>query len=955
MENAPQRSGTRAHFEGVLIMTDHASESAQSSAPSSRWTGLVRTVRPTLVVAVGGTGASAAKIARKRMTEILGPEAPRTHFVAFRALDTAAQDSREPRFVDHAEYIYLGGFNAQSVIADIVEGHAFPHWKRWLPPRLDFQQVAFGAGGIRPIGRLCYFYHRRLVETAIHEALATITDAEQALSFHQEHGVKVALEAGIDIHLICSVCGGTGSGMFLDLAFDLRQWAEQHTPQAITVTGHLVLPEAFRSKAVSFKALEANAYVALEELDRFMNASSADAWTVEHEQDQPSKSWRSPFDHCYLLSGLQQGATSDVDTLTSVIGEALTLLTFSQVGQKVSEGVINMAGQRKSTRDARGRLCCYSSYGVLGLEIPWDLLGQNLSPKLAERVRARFEGTNPVSDDEIETEVSNFLERFSFRTRYIENTVPETPFDQVSVAQTLSAYRKKLDHSLVRATISETAQAGRREIERLSSELSKNDIWISREIEQYLNARAADWLLDRPEGLKGYVQLVQEIIAALRRFGQELGRSAQEAGQRAQDTQDTAEAFERGDITVTGKTPEERLRKSRDKWQSHRKQKAREHIFQSQAIRLARLSDSLDRRLGNRWQNVLESFLKLRFPEAISERSFYRSRRALAAICPLRFFAGRLEAIQGDVVDIALQRLLTDITTWDGDRIGDLEERVFRECADAVRLRLGQEWRECDQLLTDHYSHSNTEYDDAVGAFLQRAAANWEVHQSYALRGNIMEIPAVGAESSTRFYQRLQESYKFTAVDEQRPEYLPIFRSEHGLSLIGIKRLEAYRQSFFDSIVQEQRYDLHFVLDRRWVTRMEFAADNEEDNHLLRLFSLAEMEGLIHRRHGSGYELKKDRTLLGDHRRAAFLHVKNNRKLRHQLKDELGHPLADEDGKTRTQSHIEMLRKRVDEALFGTASGNASVHSHYLSLDAFQIHSEIRALLAAISIEDKGI
>ena len=195
-------------------------ETESAAGAATDRTGLVRVVRPTLIAAIGGTGTAAVKAARSRIEDLVGP---RHHYIAFRAFDTSFQDSREPLLIDNSEYIYLGGFNAQAVISDIAAGKAFPHWADWLPQRLNFQQVAFGAGGIRPIGRLCYFYRRDRVEHAVQEALTMVTDADQALRYHQQTGVRVNLEAGIDIHVVCSVCGGTGSGMFLDLAFDLQQ------------------------------------------------------------------------------------------------------------------------------------------------------------------------------------------------------------------------------------------------------------------------------------------------------------------------------------------------------------------------------------------------------------------------------------------------------------------------------------------------------------------------------------------------------------------------------------------------------------------------------------------------------------------------------------------------------------------------------------------------------------
>ena len=348
---------------------------------------LARVVRPTLIAAIGGTGTAAVRFAKERLEQYLDSK---RHFVALRAFDTDSQDDQAPRLVNNSEFIYLGGFNAQAVCQDVIEGRGFPHLSQWLPPWLDFHQVACGAGGIRPIGRLCYFYRRDRIEAAVREALTSIRDSDMALRHFKETGVQVNIDAGIDIHLICSLCGGTGSGMFLDMAFDLRRWAKEFTDKEVTVTGHLVLPEAFRNRPVVMRSLEANCYAALQELDHYMNVESAKAWRVEYQPGNLQVSEHLPFDYCYLLSGLQQGGSMDVNGLTSMIGETLFLFSATEVGQRVLAGAINTSAQRRGTRDANGRVCCYSSYGMLGMEIPLELLGRSLGNDLAQDARHRI-------------------------------------------------------------------------------------------------------------------------------------------------------------------------------------------------------------------------------------------------------------------------------------------------------------------------------------------------------------------------------------------------------------------------------------------------------------------------------------------------------------------------------------------------------------------------------------
>ena len=633
----------------------------QSSPSKARrepdWTGMARVVRPTLIVAIGGTGTAAAKAARARMEHFLGPN---HHYVAFRAFDTAFQDNREPRMVDNSEYVYLGGFNAQSVIADIVSGNAFPHWKKWLPPRLNFQQVAFGAGGIRPIGRLCYFYRRDRVEAAIQEALTAITDSDRALRFHQQTDVRVNLEAGIDIHLIGSVCGGTGSGIFLDLAFDLRRWAEEHTNREVTVTGHLVLPEAFRGKPVVMKALEANAYTALQELDRFMNATSESPWEVEYVQHRTEVSRRAPFDHCYLLNGLQQGGTSGIETLTSSIGEAITLLTFSQVGQRVSEGVINMAGQRKSTRDEQGRVCCYSSYGVLGLEIPEELLGESLGPDLARELHKKL--LQPIADgDAVAPEdVQAFKERLQISTmKRIEDEVPAVEVDLVQISLFLSDKRKQeMGKAELQRLLAEAHEGQRRE-RKWFNDLILFDV---DELRRILSAHIRATLF-QPGGLNRNLRYLDQCVETLRSFQNAIRENGRELEDTAEKHRSVADALEQG--SIVGKELKQLLEKDLTAWNEHVRSQTAAAAYRGQIPRIERLIAVVQQEFIDPWTRIKGMLDNLRLEVSRDEDSYYRARPARTSTGPLKWFRQALIAPnQERLVRDVLSTLIDEAGTW---------------------------------------------------------------------------------------------------------------------------------------------------------------------------------------------------------------------------------------------------------------------------------------------------
>ncbi|MBW8879432.1 MAG: hypothetical protein JF614_31240 [Acidobacteria bacterium] len=912
------------------------------------WTGMARVVRPTLVIATGGTGTAAAKAARARIEHFVGE---RHHYVAFRAFDTAFQDNREPRMVDNSEYVYLGGFNAQSVISDIVSGQAFPHWAKWLPPRLNFQQVAFGAGGIRPIGRLCYFYRRDRVEAAIQEALTTVTDSDLALRFHQQTGIRVNLEAGIDIHLIGSVCGGTGSGIFLDLAFDLRRWAEEHTNREVTVTGHLVLPEAFRGKPVVMKALEANAYTALQELDRYMNATSDDPWTVEYVQNRPETSRRAPFDHCYLLSGLQQGGTTDVETLSAVIGEAITLLTLSQTGQRISEGVINMAGQRKSTRDELGRVCCYSSYGVLGVELPEELLGESLGPDLAHQLHQQLLQSVAEAEAVAPEDLQSFKERLQINDfRRIDEILPPLDLDLTTVNIYLQGDKRKQEvgKAELQRLLVEAHDAQRRERKRLSQE----KLFDEGELRRYLSDQIRSSLL-QPGGLDRNLRYLGRCADMLRAFQGQIRDKAQELEGIAEKQRSTAEAVEQG--SVVGKEPKQLLGKDYEAWNEHVRNKTAAVVYRDQLPLIEKLISIVQQELIAPWTRIKDMLNNLRLEVSRDENSYYRTQRARASVGPLKWFRRALVGPNQDrLLREVLGKLVTESRTWAALEPKEVNARFYNLCTEAIHHYFQSEaGMNCDRLLAECFEHPSEKYKTEVAVLLARAQANWELHESYSMRDNRLEISAIGVRSDSILYDAVRESWRqISAVDEQRDDYVPIFRTEHGISLPGLKSLPAYRRSLIASVVEEQRYDLHFFNDRRWVTRIEFAGEDPRELQSLFLFSAANLLGLIRRSDGKEYVFNNNSDApgpLGRYRREAFQTFCRDGDNLVEIQLEVGKNEGQDDWHQRLGGYIKTLETTLEGAFDPKRS------EHFLSLDIYQLNAEIRALKNKLRVEDVGL
>jgi hypothetical protein len=160
----------------------------------------------------------------------------------------------------------------------------------------------------------------------------------------------------------------------------------------------------------------------------------------------------------------------------------------------------------------------------------------------------------------------------------------------------------------------------------------------------------------------------------------------------------------------------------------------------------------------------------------------------------------------------------------------------------------------------------------------------------------------------------------------------------------------AYRQSLENSIVQEQRYDFHFFNDKRWIARPEFADLDPAERPLLFLFTAADLLDLLKKVPGQGY-LINGGSPLGRYRREAYLSFRSDPRQVQSVKDaveEKSHKQKDWRGAL--THHIEALEKRVE-----LAADPKQVSDHFLSLDIYQIHQEIRALQAELRVESLGL
>lgn len=404
----------------------------------------VRNVAPTIIIGLGGTGKEVLLRLRRRFYERYNIFGFPT--VAYLWIDTDTRNRNiDDQPLDHIMEQVM--FKEEEHVSAEVQGSAFmgyfrdqrtsPHIFSWLDPQLGaLGSVVHGARQVRPLGRLAFFHCYRDIRTKLDAALARVR-AQTAVEAMGNRGIVVDGNA-LDVIILFSIAGGTGSGMFLDVAFMCKQVLPN--PK---ITSYLVLPSVFADAIKGSEKIYANGYAALKELEYYSlrkdmltqvgetNDSETRRESSRHDflADWENKERTSgivprpieapPFDTCYLIDNVTQGGgmigPKDKSFLCDMIAENIFLNFSSEEFSRTKDSV------RSNLEDALGRPLFYrydeygkaggyteilaqrySTFGFSKLYVPVDRIRRACGYQLSLDIIGRWLERNQLNDIEIE-------------------------------------------------------------------------------------------------------------------------------------------------------------------------------------------------------------------------------------------------------------------------------------------------------------------------------------------------------------------------------------------------------------------------------------------------------------------------------------------------------------------------------------------------------------------------
>jgi len=187
--------------------------------------------------------------------------------------------------------------------------------------------------------------------------------AGKKLSFRVRHFKR---SAQISIFITCSIVGGTGNGMIMDLTAMVKDIFKDFWPSP-RIYGILVLPSAFK-RVVYNRNARGNAYAALKEIDFFM---SGNTFKAEYPGGRKVEVKDRLFEDgmLYLLDVENMGGNSlqGRDQVQELTGQFIATFVASTVGGAIEERMVNDSTRASiylPREDMSKRKAAYNSFGI---------------------------------------------------------------------------------------------------------------------------------------------------------------------------------------------------------------------------------------------------------------------------------------------------------------------------------------------------------------------------------------------------------------------------------------------------------------------------------------------------------------------------------------------------------------------------------------------------------------
>lgn len=353
-------------------------------------------LKRSVFIGLGGTGMKSILKTKQLYKDAFGdvPE-----IIGFLGIDTSTEEFAKDLKTSDDKRLRL---EANEQVKMVMSGpldyyHAHKDRFGWIPKNNVAALTglsANGAGQIRTNGRFSFTINYSNVENGIKNAVNRVS-----LATNDGKGKWELVDDKIQIYLVFSLSGGTGCGIFLNVAYLIKElYGDRCVLQA-----YAVLPNAY---AGCGQFVGANAYGAMMDADYLMTYVDGDNPFEYALLQDDIKTFDKPFDLVYLIDNMNRNGDkyTDPNQLYTMIGQALLAISGS-IGSASAADLDNFKQLMiDGSLDIEDKKSWISGMGLCEILVNTKKLSKKYSLKAAQKLVEDMIGhQNPGAVDETAT------------------------------------------------------------------------------------------------------------------------------------------------------------------------------------------------------------------------------------------------------------------------------------------------------------------------------------------------------------------------------------------------------------------------------------------------------------------------------------------------------------------------------------------------------------------------
>ena len=871
--------------------------------------------RPTVVIGLGGTGYEVVLKLKKRFIDAYGyvPE-----IIRFLSIDTTENIKEREKSPDGNKVILEPNELYAISVANPIPYTRNDNIAEWWPKDIPTSSLISGAGQIRARGRLALFAKVGDINGLIAQAINTVREIRTSAQAFSDN-FQVSNRDGVEIFIVGSLAGGTGSGTFLDIAFLARQYLNSFS----NITGVFVLPRVFANLPQTH-LVKSNAYGALKEIEHFWGLTPSNTIEIDYGVAKV-RADRPPFDAVFLIDGVNKKGTvvSRPDDLQNLVADGLYVQIGSQIGLDAANVADNIRAYLATGEKVRGRKINYCSFGFATLTLP---VQQYERMKLEDaQSLLKNELMAPTLPLDIDNEVARFL---------IDSNLAEAATVLNALTESEHGGQFKQEFRIGEMRYDRTAlptikELYKRQSDQMEQRAAKELIANFSRLEQITTGAIETWwerAFNRPNGLAYTLKFLTQLYPKLDELQQSVQRKSQEAQSsfnalklepQEEKIKQAAEALfsNKNNIQAACQRYKER---ADQKWKIYlhwkRCDKAAElyGILRAKVEEIKEKCQRIHSNLDKVYRDIEQSYSEVN-RQATNDNPFIHT------IARVNLQSKRPKISGEDFIRWYREQSQT-LTKWSDKRATDVKNEIVafldeiyhpltnmtveQVLADSNPEDAGEDLQQLGRLAVPLW-----QYDDAEIPTQQQHIITEFYYYGVESNNTIFSSPPLSS--------RLPKGRTNPAfVPTGEPHKLTLFRVEIGVPLFAFNGMKDMEQAYLDP----NKVFKH--LDRNW-TNLPNLVPPEDDGGALRWFALAlapDMYKLIVNKNKKYFvhteqarKLEDGMLLLGENRKSAFKAFKSNLPLVKEIADKVEHIThKDEDtAKSTLSNYINYLNQRL--------------------------------------------